>query len=767
MLETSKALKFLEHFSIITVGDNKVPNFLWTEQQNKKLKPSKFKEFYEYKGGIKKKDGDEIVPTTNFGIVTGYDFLEVLDVDLKVLSTTKEKEKIWDEMLSLFKDAIFDFDDKFVIYKTQSEGFHILYKTKRVEGNLKISKLKGHKEALIETRGKKGYVFAYPDKKYSKKSYFEIEFISDEDRESLMRVSKSFNYEEPKDEIKQKEKKKFQNDSQSKTPWEDFDEQTDVWDVVCDEFTVVKDTPKRIFIKRLNATSAHSGYIYKDDNLLYLFSTGTIYPHEKQISPSSAFAYKYHNGDFSASAKELYEQGFGERIVKKEETPEPREKIKEIKKEKLVFPIEVFPEAMQNYMIECNETLESSIDYLGSSLLWTLSVCIGNSFVIQPTTGWNLICNLWIAVVGKPGIGKTPSLKNMIFPLQTINNRLIKVYIKKYKEFEVYDKLSKKEKDEVPEIKKPVKTQFIVDDITIEALFDLHQESDNAVGVFKDELVGWVNDMNKYKEGSDKQTWLSTWSGESVMLNRVSRMGSFVNNPFIPVIGGIQPKILDDMFTDENKDSGFMDRVLISYPDVEISEIYIDEEMSQESLNWYSDTIINFYQTMVGKRLQRNYEGDIEPYVIRFDAEAKNEWKRIYIKIRKYMKSDEENEYMKSMYPKQTSYTARFALILHVFKCHFNGTMDKITMVDKESLLNAEKLSEYFISMAKKVKIDSKELSDIKESANSGKVMTAKQKFKSIYKSNPDVNITKTAEVLGVSRTTIHRYIKELDTKKD
>lgn len=737
-------------FSVIPIGEDKKPIGVWKEYQTKQRTVKEVSE-------------------SNFnrcGIVTGYQDLEVIDVDLKVFSTTREKNEFWDELISLLNESIFNFDDKFVIYKTKNAGYHILYKSKRVQGNQDIAKLKGHKECVIETRGTGGMVVVYPDKKHSEKSYFDIEYISDEDRENLMRVCRSFNYEEPEKEIKHIEKKKYQNDSQSKTPWEDFNEQTSVWDVVSDEFTVVKDTPKRIFIKRHGATSAHSGYIYKDDNLMYLFSTGTIYPHEKQISPSTAYAYKYHNGDFSASAKDLYDQGFGERIVKIDEAPEPVEIHESIDKDKLIFPIEVFPKSIQSYIIECNKTLESSIDYMGSALLWTLAVCIGNSFRIQPKRGWKLICNLWIAIVGNPGHGKTPSIKNIIFPLQAINNKQIKVYLKKYKEFKEYDSLSKKEKEDVVEVEKPIKTQFIVDDITIESLFDLHEESDNAIGVFKDELVGWIKDMNKYKEGSDKQTWLSTWSGESVMLNRVTRVGSFVNNPFMPVLGGIQPKILDELFTDENKDSGFMDRVLISYPDLEIKETYIDTEMKQESLNWYSDTITNFYQSIRGKRLQRNHEGDIEPYVVVFDDEAQEEWKRISIKIKKYMNSPDENEYMKSMFPKQTSYTARFALILHVFKCHYNNTMDKITKVDKETLLDAEKLSEYFISMAKKVKIDSTEINEIKNSAKGG-VISNKDKFKAIYKSNPNVNVSKVADILGVSRTTIHRYIKDIEEQKN
>ena len=178
MLETSKALKFLEYFSVITVSDNKIPNFPWKKYQTEKMPIEQFVKQYEYKGGIiRKRDGKEIPKTDNFGIVTGYDDLECVDVDLKVFSTAKEQKEFWDEFLQNLQDNILDFEDKFVIYKTKNAGYHILYKTKRVQGNLKIAVLKGHKEAVIETRGIGGYIFTYPDKKVSKKSYFEIDYV--------------------------------------------------------------------------------------------------------------------------------------------------------------------------------------------------------------------------------------------------------------------------------------------------------------------------------------------------------------------------------------------------------------------------------------------------------------------------------------------------------------------------------------------------------------------------------------------------------------
>jgi hypothetical protein len=766
MLETGKILKFAEYFSLVTVGGNKVPNFKWKPTQIKKLDNSKLIRQIEYKGGHFYKDENgkdkEQPGTTNFGIVTGYDFLEVLDIDLKVLSTTKEKESIWMEMLSLFKDAIFDFEEKFVIYKTQSEGFHILYKTKRVQGNLKISKLKGHKEALIETRGIGGYVFAYPHKKYSKKSYFEIEFISDEDRESLMRVAKSFNYEEPKDEVKNSLKKKFQNDSQSKTPWDDFNEKNNVWDVVSDEFVVIKDTPKRIFIKRHNATSAHSGYIYKDDNLLYLFSTGTLYPHEKQISPSSAFAYKYHKGDFSASAKDLYEQGFGSRIKAKVDEIKPI--IKDLKPvlNELDFPIDIFPKDIQFYLTECQNKLDSNIDYMGSSLIWLISLCIGNSFEIEVKRGWNENPAVWIAVVGKAGIGKTPSIHNVIFPLQKENSKEIKKYIEDRKNQEYFSSLSKSDKETHPEPRPAIKTQFIANDITLEALVDLHQESDNAVAVFKDELAGWLKDMNKYRAGSDLEFWLSTWSGKSVNLNRMSRAGSFVEKPFIPVLGGIQPSVFNSFSTEENKENGFMDRMLLSFPEATIDR-YNDDELDYATIKWYEQVIVQFYQEMK-EIIKRKDDGSIIANRVKWKTEAKTEWIRIFNKITDNQNNDDENEYLKSMYPKQKAYIPRFALIIHVFDAFFDADKSKGLDISKESILKAERLSDYFVNNARKVKLESTEISDIK--AAFGKSETNFEKLEAIYKKDPDFNRSKVAELIGISRVTIHRYLEKLDNNK-
>src|SRR5690606_13676585 len=137
----------------------------------------------------------------------GFNYLECVHVDLKVFSTAREQKEWWDEFLPFVEDNILDFHDKFTITKTKNAGYHILYKTKRVDGNNKLAKLKGHKEAILETRGNGGYIFVY-DNFLNDKTYNDIDFITDEDRDILMGICDTYDYKEPiKEEAPTKVKK--------------------------------------------------------------------------------------------------------------------------------------------------------------------------------------------------------------------------------------------------------------------------------------------------------------------------------------------------------------------------------------------------------------------------------------------------------------------------------------------------------------------------------------------------------------------------------
>jgi len=754
--DLGKCKKLLDSgLSLVCIGNQKVPNFPWKLRQTVAYSKDEFEKDWSYEGGIIKKNGDELQATNGVGIVTGFNGIEVIDIDLKIFKSLKEQQDFWNEYVKFLSDNIDDFDDKFVIYKTVNNGYHIIYRCAVIAGNQKIAKLKGHTEAIIETRGNGGYVFIY-ENQVSTKSYYEIQEISELDREVLFQVSRYYDYVEEKDLIIEQKADKVTVENQIPV-WQDYNEKTNITDVLSDEFSIVKNLSDKYIIRRSGATSPHSGYIYKNSGCMYLFSTGSIYPAEKLLSPFSVYAHKYHNADYSVAAKDLYQKGFGTRLIKP--VKELQEKI-EINKSDLVFPIEIFPNEIQAYMLSCKNTLDSSLDYMGCSFLWSMSIIVGNAVKVQVKTGWIENNTLWFSVVGKAGIGKTPSIANIIFPLQKVNNRELKKYIKQNEKYLAYMLLDKKEKANTEEIKKPAKTQFIADDITLEALVDLHEENKNAIGLFKDELAGWFKDMNKYRAGSDLEFWLSTWSGKSIFLNRKTSKSSFVQDPHISVLGGIQPGILDSFYTEENKDNGFIDRMLLCFPDL-VVENYNENELDYRILNWFSDYVVNFYDTIKLKVLDFNNDSEIEPIIAKFSPAARIEWKRIFNSLTSQQNSDEENEYMKSMLPKQKSYIPRFALLINTLNWYNDQSSNDLSVVSVSAMLSAEKLSKYFIAMSKKIKINSVEVNDIKKYIKNNDNKTNFEKFKELYEINPEVNKSELAEKLGISRKTIYKYVEK------
>lgn len=728
-------------FSLITVGDNKVPNIAWKKYQTQAATPQ------EFEGLLK------LQTTKNVGIVTGFNDVQCLDIDLKVLPSLAEQQSFWKEFISFVSDNIDDFQDKFVIYKTINNGYHILFRCKEIEGNKKLAKLQGNDQAIFETRGKGGYVFVY-DRKVGKLDYTEIKEISAAERECLFECAKIYDYKEPEPDAP-KVDKAHQPEANKLSTWDDYNAKNNVLDLIADEMSIVRVLNTRTVVKRHGATSPHSGYVFKDTGLLYLFSTGTQYPAEKALSPFAVYAHKYHRGDFSEAARELYREGYGDRKVSRRlDIEKPK-----IKQSALTFPVDVFPAEFQDYIIKSQETLSLSIDYMGCSLLWMLSLIVGNTAKLNVKTGWDERAPLWLCLVGKAGVGKSPSINQIIRPMKLINSREIKKYDAQMQKFAAYEKLGKEERGQTEKVTKPNKSQFIVDDATIEALVQIHQDQKKSVGIFKDELSGWFNDMNKYRAGSDLQFYLSTWSCQPVHLNRKTAISNFVHHPFIPIIGGIQPGILEKFSGKEYSESGFLDRLLIAFPEMYVEE-YVDKEMDQQVLDRWDDLIIDFYNKVENYLLQWDSDAEIEPLKVNLSDAAKKEWIKAYNRITAMQNSSDESEFFKSMLPKQKTYIPRFALLIHLFDSWYNDGQN-LTEVSTESIKKAVKLSDYFIEHAKRIKSENRETEALRK-VMKGKISPFEQ-FQAIWEANPELPKTKIADLIGVSRNTVYAYIKKLE----
>jgi predicted regulator of amino acid metabolism with ACT domain len=75
--------------------------------------------------------------------------------------------------------------------------------------------------------------------------------------------------------------------------------------------------------------------------------------------------------------------------------------------------------------------------------------------------------------------------------------------------------------------------------------------------------------------------------------------------------------------------------------------------------------------------------------------------------------------------------------------------------------LKAEKLSDYFVLNARKIKLESTEANEIRNAIK--KAETPIDKIKAIYLQDANFNRSKVAEMLGVSRRYIQQIIKKIE----
>lgn len=248
-------------------------------------------------------------PCWGMAMLTGVGYLEVIDID----------SKHWEGSIPLHDDYITTvgglLSAPIVAQKTISGGMHLLYRSYMVEGNLKLAKSNG--KTVIETRGEGGYVVVAPTPGYewTNGDLTVIPFISDDDRESLMQVAKSYG-----DEEEVIEPKPANLATSGTTPADGYNNKHNWRDMLhmleVNGWSQVKEDSKRIYLRRPGKDrGSHSGDILKDRNLFKNWSSNALGGEEATYSAFGLYAQLNHNGDYSAAAKALYEDGYGDRVV--------------------------------------------------------------------------------------------------------------------------------------------------------------------------------------------------------------------------------------------------------------------------------------------------------------------------------------------------------------------------------------------------------------------------------------------------------------------
>ena len=359
------------------------------------------------------------------------------------------------------------------------------------------------------------------------------------------------------------------------------------------------------------------------------------------------------------------------------------------------FPIDVLPDKLRKIINEAHATLGFPRDYLAGSMLTAMAAAIGNTHAVEHMDGWKEYAILFVALVGSPGSNKSHPLSFAMQPLIDFDAEQAATHAEALKRYNAAMELPSKERvasgyEQNPT--EPIRLRFTMQDVTPEAVHRILSENPRGLCLVSDELAGWFKNFNRYNNGSESEFWMSVFNHKVAMSDRKSsQSGVFIKNPFLCVIGTIQPKILGELAGNNRNANGFMERILYVMPS------------DQKKVKWNRDRktpsfdIAAEWRAVLGRLIdispKTGEHGEIEPEIVPFSPEAIDRLFSWQNEVTERCNAD-GSDTLTSIASKLEIYAVRFCLLLSIADWACGNRKKK--SVEIATVERAIRLTEYF-----------------------------------------------------------------------
>lgn len=354
------------------------------------------------------------------------------------------------------------------------------------------------------------------------------------------------------------------------------------------------------------------------------------------------------------------------------------------------FPIDVFPPKIARFARQVAEAMQCPVDIPGLAILVVAATAIGAARALKVKDGWEEMPSLYAAVVASPGQAKSPAIREVLRPLFNEQERV-------QREFDAALKAALAEDADAPP-PLPMRHVFTTNSTT-EALAEMLLFSPKGILVCPEELSGLVRSMNLYRggRGGDLQFYLSAWSGEPLKIDRKSRRGQpfFLRNPFICVLGGIQPEVLQELEFKEGREDGFIDRILFACCAAGPFPSWSDQAISEETRGEWEKVV----QTLMFLEPAFSVGSSPRPQVVSLDAIGQQILIEFFKDLAGRVNKGNVSPSMAGVCTKMRSYLPRIALVIHLLREAADGWAGGV-MVDGDDVERAVRLCDYFIDHA-------------------------------------------------------------------
>lgn len=307
------------------------------------------------------------------------------------------------------------------------------------------------------------------------------------------------------------------------------------------------------------------------------------------------------------------------------------------------LPIETYGRLAKSLINEYSQAFKVNLDVIAAIVLLIVGGGANRKTCIRAWNYFNRPC-LWLAIVERSGSNKSEPMSRLMKPLADINKDLVREYNRVYADYAANGSKGSA----------PVRQKIIISDSTPEIRYQLMVA--NGLVLVRDELNGFFKDIGRYSSSGEVENLLSTWSGQGFPVDRVNAASFEVENPFLSIIGGIQPRVMAEAFGAKGfAESGFIPRWIFVVPtDSKVPDSVSENLISRDVENeWYS-LILSLWR--------------MEKREFRLSAEAAKCYQGFMKRTAETMNDPNCDDAIRAMLAKMRIYCLRFALIIHLLK---------------------------------------------------------------------------------------------------
>lgn len=293
------------------------------------------------------------------------------------------------------------------------------------------------------------------------------------------------------------------------------------------------------------------------------------------------------------------------------------------------LPEALLPEPLRRWLVDIAERMQVPLEMPAATAIVGLSSMVGRRVGIHPKAedDWLVVPNTWGGLIAPPGWMKSPVLAETLKPIRRLERASRERHREKVADLApTLDALNTKDKatknllrkayegktdvaspsvleEQLREIARECREiqdelterRYVVNDATVEKLGELLAVHPQGLLQERDELAGWLRNLEREDRKGDREFFLEAWNGlNPYTYDRIGRGTIHIPALCLSILGGIQPTKLERFVSDALScgyaADGLLQRFqLLVWPEATGEWELVDRQPDEAALNAVSE----------------------------------------------------------------------------------------------------------------------------------------------------------------------------------